>query len=270
MKEQNLFDAPIRPLPVIQYPGSKVMIAKLICQEFPPHYNRVDLFGGSATITLASPRPKYQEVFNDIDENLVNLFSVLQDKDSAREFIRLVKWSTYSDHTFEKCKIKSEDDSHIMRAFKYYAINKMTRNNSVSFRSNGTTGKDKGGNNIAQRMQNLEPLRRCHQRFQGVIIRNLDFREVFRIYGNKNTLFYCDPPYTFESRKGGKLYLYEFTKKDHEDFLTLAINYKGPIVISHYLDTQYQELEQQGFNRKEFETMDDGKNKRIECIWIRG
>jgi DNA adenine methylase len=148
-------------------------------------------------------------------------------------------------------------------------MTRLGNNSGDSFRNYGTYQPGTGGNWVVDRMQRLEPLRRCHTRFQGVIIRSLDFRECIRIYGNKNTLIYADPPYRFETRKGGKLYQNEFTEKDHEDLLTLLIAYPGPMVVSHYLDQNYQALELHGFKRKEFPVMDDGKNKRIECIWIR-
>lgn len=61
-----------------QVARSKNQLAPWIVSQFPAHEVFVDVFGGSAAITLAKP-PSTVEIYNDADESLVNFFRVVRD-----------------------------------------------------------------------------------------------------------------------------------------------------------------------------------------------
>lgn len=70
---------------------------------------------------------------------------------------------------------------------------------------------------------------------------------------NTQTLFYLDPPYRFESRKGKrKLYKFELTDEQHTQLLQWAVKVKCMVAISHYPDPVYDELLNQGWRKIEW------------------
>ena len=56
------------------YFGSKQRLASMITEMLPPHYAWVEVFCGSAAVTLTK-KPAPIEVINDIDNNIINLFN---------------------------------------------------------------------------------------------------------------------------------------------------------------------------------------------------
>lgn len=86
--------------PVMRYHGAKFRLAPWVMQFFPDHFTYVEPFGGAAGVLLQKPR-SYSEVYNDIDDEISNVFRVLQDKDMAADLQRLLLVTPYSRAEFE-------------------------------------------------------------------------------------------------------------------------------------------------------------------------
>lgn len=69
------------------YYGSKQRLAARIVAELPPHNAWVEVFCGSAAVTLAK-KPVPIEVINDLNGEIVNFFCQL--RDNPAEMCRLV------------------------------------------------------------------------------------------------------------------------------------------------------------------------------------
>ena len=87
--------------PVLRYYGGKWKFASWIISFFPPHRTYVEVFGGAGSVLLKKPK-SHTEVYNDIDEEVVNLFRVLRDKKQAEELIRLVKLTPLARAEYER------------------------------------------------------------------------------------------------------------------------------------------------------------------------
>lgn len=78
--------------PVLRWHGGKWVLAPWIIGHFPPHRIYTEAFGGGASILMRKARA-YSEVYNDLDEDVVNIFRVLRSlkQAPAATFLRGLK-----------------------------------------------------------------------------------------------------------------------------------------------------------------------------------
>jgi len=78
---------------VFAYPGNKASLSDWIIEHLPDHRLYVEVFGGAAGV-LANKPQSHNEVYNDIDEDLVQFFDVLRDRhEELVEWLRRVPYS---------------------------------------------------------------------------------------------------------------------------------------------------------------------------------
>ena len=70
--------------PAVRYHGSKWRLFPWLSQFIPDHRIYVEPFGGGASGLLQKPRAQ-SEVYNDLDDDIVNFFRVLRDPEKAAE-----------------------------------------------------------------------------------------------------------------------------------------------------------------------------------------
>lgn len=75
--------------------GGKSRLASKIIAQFPEHHTYCEVFGGSGAVLLAK-EPSKVEVFNDVDDSLVNLFRVLRDSELCRQLQRACESTLYA------------------------------------------------------------------------------------------------------------------------------------------------------------------------------
>jgi len=83
--------APKRPL--LRYHGGKWLLAPWIISNFPAHRVYVEAFGGAGSVLLRKERA-YGEIYNDLDNEIVNLFRVGRARgDELRRALELTPFS---------------------------------------------------------------------------------------------------------------------------------------------------------------------------------
>src|SRR3954465_15798896 len=86
--------------PAMRYHGGKFRLANWILGFFPPHRCYVEPFGGAAGVLLQKPR-SYAEVYNDLDGDIVNFFSVIRDRDPRARFVEAIQATPYARAEFD-------------------------------------------------------------------------------------------------------------------------------------------------------------------------
>jgi hypothetical protein len=90
--------APSRPL--LRWLGGKFRLAEWIVGQMPAHDIYLEPFGGAASVLMRKPRA-YNEIINDLDDELVNLFRVLREREAAAELIRRLELTAYAEAEYQ-------------------------------------------------------------------------------------------------------------------------------------------------------------------------
>lgn len=260
--------------PVLRWHGGKWKLAPWIISNLPPHRIYVEPFGGAASILLRKSK-SYSEVYNDLDDDAVNLFRVLRNQDTATALIAALRLTPFSRTEFQASYEYVDDPVErarrlVVRAFQGYGSDGPTSPYRTGFRANsnrsGTVPAHDWANYPAALTATVERLRE-------VIIENRDAVEVMQRHDTSDTLHYVDPPYLWDTRSkkkrlptGGN-YKHELTDEDHLALLTALKNLAGMVVVSGYPAPLYDEM-LEGWLRIEQTALADGARQRTEVLWI--
>lgn len=260
--------------PALRYHGAKFRIASWVTGFFPAHRCYVEPFGGAAGVLLQKPRA-YAEIYNDLDDDIVNLFSVLRDPALATRLIELLHLTPYARSEFQQAYQPTEDPLERARRTVVRA--------GMGFGSAGATKGSTGFRVDTRRKygtaQDLwskypETLLPIVQRLTGVMIENRPALDVIAQHDAEDTLFYVDPPYLLDTRQmqGGErgYYRYEMTDEQHLALLDTLRHVQGMVVVSGYPHPLYDQ-HLPGWTRHTTTSRiaaGRGGTTRVECVWI--
>jgi len=242
-----------------QYFGGKGnMLAKLL-PLLPPHKVYVEPFCGAASLFFAKP-PSPVEVLNDLNEDVVNVFRVLQDKETHEELRFRLMYTPYARSEFVRAieMLKQTDLTPVERAWAF-----MVRQNMGFSGTGSTNGGSWRRNFMSSRscayacnewLMRLSMLDAWRWRLMTVQIDCRDALEVIRYWDSPTTLFYVDPPYVTETRKTLNAYAYEMTVEQHKELVELLLGIKGKAVVSGYEHSLYSPFAQAGWKVHKFHT----------------
>lgn len=241
------------------------MLAPWIISHFPPHRTYVEPFGGGGSVLLRKPR-SYAEVYNDLDGEIVNLFTVARDSGEALE--KLCELTPFSRKEFAQSYEPVDDPLEqarrtLARSFMGFGSN--AHNKKTGFRANS----NRSGTTPAHDWMNYpEALRITIQRMRGIVIENKDALACMQQHDTLETLHYADPPYVMSTRSDGHGdYSHEMTDADHHALATGLRELTGMVVVSGYKSGLYEEL-YAGWKRIDRAAHADGAAKRIESLWL--
>lgn len=246
--------------PALDYFGGKWACANKIIALFPEHKTFVDVFCGAASLTLKKPRSK-NEIINDLHGEVVNFFMVMRDRNLELK-LQLQK-TPYSRDEYSKCREESPDALEQARRTvvkSWFGIGD-SLDNKTGFRVSLT----QGGSTTLPWLTYVDYLHLYAERLRGVIIENLDYREVITRYDKPDTLFYFDPPYVESTRSKKHAYKYDWNEAEHIEFLKLLPTLKARFVLSGYQSELYDTL---AFERHSFMASTQSI-QREECLWIK-
>lgn len=252
--------------PALRWHGGKWRLAPWIIRHFPKHEIYVEPFGGAASVLLRKDR-SFAEIYNDLDDSVVNLFRVLR-SERAGELVEALRLTPFSRAEFvdayqpAECPVE-EARRLIMRSFMGFGSNGHSR--LTGFRANS----NRSGTPPARDWVNYpDALQAIVNRFAGVIVENKDAKAVMAQQDGEHTLHYVDPPYVFATRADSSNdYAHELTDEDHAELLAFLRGLSGMVVLSGYPSALYDDA-LSDWRRIEREALADGASKRTEVLWI--
>jgi len=235
-------------------------MASKIIAHFPPHKTFVDVFMGAASITLRKPRSK-NEIVNDINHEVTSFFTVLRDRNF--ELLSLLKKTPYSREEYRRAREPHVDPLEQARRTvvkAWFGIGD-SLDNETGFR----VSLSQGGSTTEPWVNYVDYLHMYANRMRGVIIENLDYRELINRYDKSDTLFYFDPPYIESERSKKHAYKFDWKLEDHADFIEAIKPIKGMAIVSGYYGPPYDQLPWSHINFQATSQSD----VRTEYLWIK-
>ena len=210
------------------------------------------MFGGGGALLFAK-RPEKDEIYNDLDSNLFNMFRCIRDQPIAMvkelgflsicgrdEFFYLLNFlekEEFDDslmkqelalaeqflepsqvQEYREIMQKREQEYNVARAAAFFKVMR------YSFGAGGTSYACKGVD--IRRFFYL--IHQASRRIQGLNLENQHYKELIPHYDAKNILFYLDPPYW-----GAEDYKVPFTMHDHLHLRNLLRELKGFFILSY-------------------------------------
>lgn len=226
--------------------GGKYSHLDWLLPYLPPCHHYCEPFGGSGAVLL-NRDPSPVETYNDLDGEVVNFFKVL--RNNPDELIRLIALTPFSREEFSLACELDMSLPDIERARRFYVRARQVRTGLAQTASLGrwanckNTSRSGMSGVISRWMGGVEQLEQIANRLLRVQIENRPATELISLYDDKNTLFYCDPPYIHSTRGDNKAYEYEMTDEQHIELAGILNNVKGKVAISNYdcelMDTLY-------------------------------
>ena len=254
--------------PLLRYHGGKWKLAPWILRHLPPHRIYVEPFGGGASVLLQKPR-SYAEVYNDLDGEVVNLFSMARDR--GEELAQAVELTPFARAEFAQAYEPDGDPLEqarrtLIRSFMGFG-SAGASGHSTGFRANS----NRSGTTPAHDWMNYpDCLRMVIQRLRGVVIENRDAAQVMLSHDCEEAVHYIDPPYVHSTRQlrtRAPAYKHEMDDQQHRDLAAVLAGLRGSVVVSGYRCELYDDLFR-GWQRIDAAAHADGARDRVESLWL--
>lgn len=253
--------------------GGKFSHLDFILPLIPTSHCFVEVFGGSGA-TLLNRRPAKVEVFNDVNNDLVNFFVVLREQ--AETLIRAISLTPYSRREFENSLVDLSELDPLERARLFYVRTTQARNNinkpSPGCWSFSVSGTSKGmAQQVSSWKTNYNQLMRVSERLLSVQIENADALKIIERYDSPRTLFYLDPPYPTDSRSRLSVYTHELATDYHIELANVLHKIEGKAAISGYNHGAMAELYEDWIrfdSKSKSIGSSDHQSKRTESLWV--
>src|SRR6266581_2995814 len=266
-------NAPTRP--ILRYHGSKSRLASWIIGFFPPHKIYVEPYGGAGSVLMRKPRA-FAEVYNDLDEDVVNVFRVLRDPDSARRLAELCHLTPWVRVEFLESYEPSPDPIEqarrtIVRGYMAYGSTSRHLWRS-GFRAKAYRRNQTGAQDWTAWPAQVEAF---INRIAAVTIECRPALEIIAQQDSPETLFYVDPPYPQSTRSSircdadvERAYRIDMLDNDHRELARMLHSCAGMVVLSGYACDLYDKELYPNWRRFEREVMADAGQWRTEVVWL--
>ena len=218
--------------------------------------------------------PSPVETYNDIDGEIVNFFRVLREQ--PEEITREIALTPFSREEFYKAIYETPDDiSNLEQARRFFVRARQARTGLAQTATLGrwanckNTSRSGMSGVVSRWLGGIDGLPEIGERLARVQFENRPALDVIKLYDDKGTLFYCDPPYLHATRGDGKAYGFEMDNEEHVRLAKALNKLKGKAAISGYrcdlMDTLYKDWKRYDAPEKHAHSI---KKIRQECLWM--
>lgn len=260
--------APTRP--ILRYHGGKWKLAPWIISHFPAHRVYIEPFGGAASVLLRKERVGL-EVYNDLYDEVVNVFRVLRDPFLAEQLRLACVLTPFSRTELESALVPAGGAVErarrtIVRSYFGRVAEGVAGSRPRTFRFY------REGYSVAREWESWPKCIPAYvDRLRGVTVEQMDALSVIERYDSEGALIFVDPPYVHETRldilaKRGS-YHHELTDADHEDLARTLKDVSGGVVLSGYACPLYDDLFRD-WTRVQRRAYADKASPRTETLWL--
>lgn len=263
--------------PVLRYLGGKNRLAPWIIAHFPRHDIYLEPFFGGGSVFFAKPPAPRGETINDLDGEIINLFTVLRSPEQADALIRAVALTAYSKAeqriAFQPCDDPVERARRlVVRSYMTHGTMGTKLDQARGFRVDGISGKT----TVARYWLDMpETLAFAADRIRLATIQQKDAVDLIAEFDDPKCLIYADPPYvpsTRSTKRDGNgdayhAYSHEMSDADHVRLLESLIASRSMVVLSGYRCDLYDRM-LQTWRRADRKRMAYRQVEKVESIWI--
>lgn len=265
--------------PVLRYHGGKYRIADWVASFFPAHVCYVEPFGGGASVLMQKEQVG-TEIYNDLDGDVVNLFRVLRNHETAAELHHRLRFTPFARAEFDaayEAPTDPIDQAHklLVRSFMGHGSDSATRRSKPGFRSKRSKNGAFSQSPANEFATYPDAIQAFHQRLASVVIENRKAVEVIEQFDSPSTLIYCDPPYLISTRsmmRGSAEhalgYRHEMTDDDHRQLADCLRKSRSMVVLSGYASELYDRELYPDWSRFTRMTTADTGVARTEVVYL--
>lgn len=262
--------------------GGKYYLKDKILGLFPPrssYHTYVEAYGGMGNVLLAHDPTNKSEVFNDLDGDVSNFFSVLQSQVQFDQFKHLAALAPFSEKQFKRslAALASHKKNPLVpadAAYHFFVVARQSRaGNREDFATcTKTRLRRRMNEQVSAWLSGVENLYDVHQRLQRVLIRNVPATALLIEFDNAETVHYLDPPYLPSTRVAATEYHdFEMSEDDHVKLLDVIKKSRSKILLSGYhsslYDTELKSWKHQEFSLPNNVSGAKVKRRMVEVCW---
>ena len=183
----------VRTNPVAPYIGGKRNLAKRLCRiiDAHGHHSYAEPFVGMGGVFLRRSRRANAEFINDVNQDVYNLFRMLQEHYVA--FLDLLRFQITTQAGFKRLlAVDPETLTDLQRAARFLYLQRLAFGGRVAGRTFGVSNERSARFDLTRLEPDLEAL---HERLSGVTVMCMGYAAFIDRTDRKDALFYLDPPY---------------------------------------------------------------------------
>lgn len=262
---------------VIKYPGGKTYLAKWIIFHMPKHVTFCEPYFGGGAVMLAKSCDNISEIANDANQQLMTFWQVLKDEKLFPKLARRLEASPFCEKRWNEIKAKPWPDDPLTVAEYFFILVRQSRQGlSKDFATmTKTRTRQRMNEQVSAWISAIHGLPEVHARLQRIVLLNKPAVAVIKQLDDKDTLYYCDPPYLHSSRVTKREYGdFEMTPEQHQELLETLAGIKGKFLLSGYFTELYDKFaKKQKWRMEEKLIPNQASSKREkelkrECLWM--
>jgi DNA adenine methylase len=254
--------------PALRYHGSKWRDAARIIRYFPPHLTFVDNYAGSAAVLLQKAPSRF-EVLNDLNGDVTTFFQILRDQ--PQQLIRAIELTPYSRKELALAFQVTSDPLETARRFyvrswQGWGAGALKEKKGWRYMHSPTRS-----SSVAEDWQRTEHLWDIAKRLRQVQIECTPALEILKRMDTPHTLFFLDPPYLPDTRKGScapsSQYVFDMDEKAHRVLGKQLQAIQGMVILCGRPSALYDEL-YAGWSSVSWQSQTNGGGAATECLWL--